>query len=68
MPAVTKTRKLWVLMGILIFFLLNYPLMQIFNHDTLVGEVPVLFLYLHVVWLLAIAGLYALRRQLTFRA
>jgi len=67
MPAVTKKRKLWALMGILIFLLLNHPLLQIFNRDTLVGGVPVLFLYLHVVWVLAIAGLYAFGGRLSSR-
>ena len=64
MPAVTKKRKLWALMGILIFLLLSYPLLQIFNCDTLVGGVPVLVLYLHAVWILAIAGLYAFGSRL----
>ena len=67
MPAVTKKRKLWALMGILIFLLLNYPLLQIFNRDTMVGGIPLLFLYLHGVWILAVAGLYALGGRLFYR-
>ena len=62
-----KKRKFWALMGILIFLLLNYPLLQIFNHDALLAGIPVLVLYLHGVWLLAIVGLYALGRRLTSR-
>jgi len=61
----TKRGKFWALLGILIFLLLNYPLLQIFNRDTLLGGIPVLILYLLGVWILAIAGLYILSRRLT---
>ena len=62
-----KKRKFWALMGILIFLLLNYPLLQIFNRDALLAGIPVLVLYLHGVWLVAIVGLYALANRLTSR-
>jgi hypothetical protein len=62
-----KRDKLWVLAGIFFFLLLNYPLLQIFNSDALVGGIPVLVLYCHGVWLLAIAGLYVLAGRLTSR-
>jgi hypothetical protein len=65
MTELTKQGKLWALLGILIFLMLNYPLLQIFNRDTLLGGFPVLVLYLLWVWLLAIAGLYTLGRRLT---
>jgi hypothetical protein len=67
MPAMDKSSKLWALVGILVFLLLNYPLLQIFNGDTLLGGIPVLILYLHVVWIFAIIGLYTLSRRLTPR-
>ena len=67
MPGLRKSYKFWALLGVLAFLLLNAPLLQIFNHDALWGGVPLLVLYLHVVWLLAIAGLLALGRRLTFR-
>jgi len=67
MPALEKRRKFWALLGFLIFLLLNFPLLQIFNHDTLLAGIPVLVLYLHVVWILAIVGLFALGRRLTSR-
>ena len=67
MPALPKKGKLYGLLGILCFLLLNYPLLQIFNRDTLVGGIPVLVLYLHVVWILAIVGLYAFGSRLTSR-
>jgi hypothetical protein len=67
MPAMAKRHKFWALLGILIFLLLNYPLLQICNHDALLAGIPVLVLYLHVVWILAIVGLYALGSRLTSR-
>ena len=60
MPAPTKRQKFWALLGMIIFLLLNFPFLHIVNHDTLLAGIPVLVLYLHVVWILAIAGLYAL--------
>jgi hypothetical protein len=67
MAAVAKKRKFWALMGILIFLLLNYPLLQIFNQDSLLGGIPVLFWYLLGVWLVAIAGLYAFGGRSPYR-
>jgi hypothetical protein len=66
-PTSNGRDKFWALLGILIFLLLTYPLLQIFNRDTLLGGIPVLVLYLHVVWILAIVGLYALGSRLTSR-
>jgi hypothetical protein len=62
MVSMGKKGKLWALSGILVFLLLNYPLLEIFNRNTLLGGVPVLVLFLHAVWILAIAGLYTLSR------
>jgi hypothetical protein len=66
-PAMAKKDKLWALWGILVFLLLNYPLLQIFNCDFLLGGIPLLVLYLFVVWILAIVGLYDLGGRLTSR-
>jgi hypothetical protein len=62
MPARTKRRNLLALLGIIIFLLLNPPLMQIFNREVLLGGIPGLVLYIHLVWILAIAGLYVFSR------
>ncbi len=67
MPALEKRRKFWALLGILFFLLLNFPMLQIFNYDTLLAGIPMLVLYLHGVWILAIIGLYALGSRLTSR-
>jgi len=63
----TKQGKLMILLGMLIFLLLNPALLQIVNDDTILGGVPVLILYLHGVWLLAIIGLYILGKRLSSR-
>jgi hypothetical protein len=63
MAAGTKKRKLLALLGIFIFLLLNPPLMQTFNREASLGGIPALVLYIHLVWILAIAGLYAFSRS-----
>lgn len=64
MPAESKKDKLWIVLGILWLFLTNYPLLQIFNLNTLLFGIPVLIVYFFGVWLLAIALLYVCRRFL----
>ena len=59
-----KSTKIWVVLGILSFFLLNYPLLQIFNREILLGGTPILTLYLFGVWILDIAVLYIFGRGL----
>ncbi len=58
-----KRHKLWGVLGILVFLFLNYPLLHIFNQDVLWAGIPVLFLYLHVVWILSIIGLYIFSKR-----
>ena len=60
-----KRDKIWGLLGLLIFLLLNYPMLQVVNRDTLVAGVPILPLYLLGVWMLAIAGLHIFGRRLS---
>jgi uncharacterized membrane protein YesL len=62
-----RKNRFWAFCGIIIFLFLNYPLLQIFNRDTLLGGIPILVLYLHGVWILAIAVLYAFGSRLTSR-
>jgi len=49
-----KRNKLWVLLGILILTLLNFPLLTIVNRDLCYGGIPLLIYYFFGVWLLAI--------------
>lgn len=50
----TKSEKLLIFLGVLVFALLNYPLLEIFNTTLNLGGIPLLFLYVFGVWLLAI--------------
>jgi hypothetical protein len=63
MAAPFRQEKLCGVLGILCFLLLSYPLLQIFNHDTFIIGVPLLFLYIFGVWVLAIIGLYGMSRR-----
>ncbi len=53
-----KRNKLWVLLGILILALLNFPLLTIVNRDLCYGGIPLLIYYFFGVWVLAIVGLF----------
>ena len=57
-----KKSNYLALLGIFIFLLLNPPLMQIINWEASLGGIPGLVLYIHLVWLSAIAGLYVFSR------
>ena len=61
-----KKEKLSVFLGILLFFLLGYPFLEIFNRDVLVAGIPLMPFYLFGIWLVAVAALYLLRRWLGF--
>jgi uncharacterized membrane protein len=63
MAARLKPEKLGGVLGILCFLLLSYPLLQIFNYDTFITGVPLLFLYIFGVWVWAILGLYTMSRR-----
>jgi hypothetical protein len=59
-----KRDKLAVFLGILLFFFLSYPFLEIFNRDVLVAGIPLMPLYLFGIWLAAVAMLYLLGRWL----
>jgi phosphotransferase system glucose/maltose/N-acetylglucosamine-specific IIC component len=59
-----KKDNLSVFLGILLFLLLTYPFLEIFNRDVLVAGIPLLPLYLFGIWLVAIVALYLLGRWL----
>ncbi len=63
MAFLVKKEKLSGALGILCLLLLSYPLLQIFNNDIFILGVPLLFLQIFGVWVLAIIGLYALSRR-----
>jgi hypothetical protein len=60
-----KRSKLWVLLGIIVLALLNFPLLTIVNRDLCYAGIPLLIYYLFGVWLLAIGILAWGRRFLS---
>ncbi|MEW6488895.1 MAG: hypothetical protein AB1578_13395 [Thermodesulfobacteriota bacterium] len=62
----SKLRQWWWIALVLGALMINYPFLQIFNRDTTLFGLPLLFLYFMVGWAASIAviGLYvwALRR------
>jgi hypothetical protein len=60
-----KRGKLWVWLGVLVFALLNYPLLRIVNRDLCWGGIPLVIYYFFGVWLLAIGILFLGKRFLS---
>ncbi|WP_299985144.1 hypothetical protein [uncultured Pontibacter sp.] len=59
----SKGRRLFFISA-LFMVLLNFPLLSIFNSGTTVSGVPVLYLYLTVVWLACIVAIaFFINRQ-----
>ncbi len=53
-------------LGILFLLLMNFPLLEIFNNDSPIGGIPLLFFYLFGVWMAAIVALCIWARNLAF--
>ena len=51
-------KEWWVIIFILGFFLINYPIIHIFNKDFLVLGYPVFFLYLIIGWFFSIVLIF----------
>ncbi|MEA2116322.1 MAG: hypothetical protein U9P36_13200 [Thermodesulfobacteriota bacterium] len=51
-------KEWWLIIFILGFLLLNYPIIHIFNKDFLVLGYPVLFLYLMIGWFFSIMVIF----------
>ncbi len=63
-------KEWWVIFFILGFFLINYPIIHIFNKDFLILGYPVFFLYLMIGWFFSIVVIFIYawlsdRRKLT---
>jgi hypothetical protein len=64
MPASNRRYTQWLLLcGGLMALLANFPLLGIANRAATFGGVPVLYLYLFILWLLFSAGLWLLERR-----
>jgi hypothetical protein len=59
MQSKLKRQKL-VAASILLFVAFTYPIVSIANQATLIAGIPILFLYILIVWIIAIIILYRL--------
>jgi 4-hydroxybenzoate polyprenyltransferase len=59
MQSKLKRQKL-ILVSILLMIAFTYPIISIANRSHLVAGIPVLFLYIFIVWIIAIIVLYRL--------
>jgi len=59
MQSKLKRQKL-ILISILLFIAFTYPIISIVNKSQLVAGIPLLFLYILIVWIIAIITLYRL--------
>jgi hypothetical protein len=64
MAAWRKHEKLCGVLGILCFLLWIYPLLHICNCSVFIAGMPLLFLYIFGVWVLAIIALYIMSNRL----
>jgi hypothetical protein len=59
------TREAWVLCFLLGMIMLNYPFIHIFNKETTLFGIPLLFLYFILGWPASIAVIYLFSRSLS---
>ena len=52
-------KEWWLICFVLGFFLINYPIIHIFNKDFLILGYPVFFLYLMIGWFFSIALIFS---------
>jgi len=62
------TKQKLTLFSILLLLLFTYPVISIVNKVLFVAGIPVLFLYIFIVWIIAIVILYRLADRKTKKA
>ena len=55
---ISYKREWWVIFFVLGFFLINYPIIHIFNKDFMVFGYPVFYLYLILGWFASITVIF----------
>ena len=55
MPTPRRTHERLIALALGVTLTLNFPLLQVFSDTTLTFGIPLLYLYLFVVWIVAIA-------------
>ncbi|SNB46089.1 hypothetical protein [Geobacter sp. DSM 9736] len=56
----------WVIFFILGIIMMNYPFITIFNKPFLIFDIPLLFLYFSIGWLVSILVIYFFTRAIGF--
>jgi len=62
MQSKSKRQKL-ILISILLFIAFTYPIISIANKATLIYGIPLLFLYILIIWVIAIIVMYRLAER-----
>jgi tryptophan-rich sensory protein len=62
MQSKLKQQKL-TLFSVLLLVLFTFPFISVANRSTLVAGIPVLFLYILIVWIIAIVVLYRIAER-----
>jgi len=62
MQSKLKQQKL-ILFSVLLMILFTYPVVSIANRSALAAGIPVLFLYILIVWIIAIVVLYRIAER-----
>lgn len=57
MQSKLKRQKL-IVTSIILFMAFTYPIVSIANHNRFAGNIPMLFIYIFVVWIIGIVTLY----------
>ncbi|RME96201.1 MAG: hypothetical protein D6772_12195 [Bacteroidetes bacterium] len=60
----TANRKAWlVLLSVVALCVFNFPILGILAQDTTPGRMPILYVYIFVLWFLVIAGTFWLNHR-----
>lgn len=58
-----RLKDTWVILFVLGFIMMNFPFLSIFNKPLFVLDIPLLYLYLQVGWLVSILIAYLFARS-----
>ncbi|MBJ6727484.1 hypothetical protein [Geomesophilobacter sediminis] len=63
-----RLKDTWVILFVLGFIMMNYPFLSIFNKPVLVLDIPLLYLYLTLGWVISITIAYLFARSIAHRS
>lgn len=59
----SKAAPRYILTALLLLLLVNFPLLSVANRPVFVGGIPLLYLYIALVWVLAIILLFSITKR-----